>query len=143
MSITLPYALTGGFDELATRFGDIYNTAPDGPIKDTALLCARGCMRIVQENGSLWWNENRTFIVDATSALQATTPNPGGFIIPQGTALATKAHYARTWARFLRRVDVGDNSYLLEALTVLAAWAYWVALWDNNQNGIDEILVNA
>ena len=137
-----PYAITGGFDELATRFGDIYSNAPEGPIKDTALLCAQACMKVVRDTGALYWNENRQAIVDATSALQATAPNPGGFIIPQGTPLAVKAHYARTWARFLRRVDVGDNSYILEALTVLAAWAYWVAIWDNNANGIAEILVD-
>ena len=139
--IQLPYAATGGLDELATRFGDLYASAPDGPIKEGALALSIACMKLPGENGALYWNENRQAIQDAITQFQATTPTPGGFIVPTGTAIAVKAHYARTWARYLRRVDLGDNSYLLEFVGIASIWAYWAALWDNNTNGVDEILV--
>lgn len=135
-----PYEVTGGFDDLASKVGHAKVESSPGLVPIAEALGVL-CMKIVQENGETYWNENRAAIQAQIDAIRATTTDPGGFIVPQGTEAATRWHLVRTWARFMQRIDLGDNSFLRTALTQISIAAYWCALKSNADAGVSEILV--
>lgn len=140
--IQYPFEIVGAFEELAVRFGEVHGILPAGTIKDEALQLSIDCMKIVTDTGDLYYNDQvKTRLQTSIAALQATTPDPGGIVVPKGTAIASKWHLARTWARFMRRIDKGDNTHLGQFLTQASIFAYWAALKDNADNGVSEVLV--
>ena len=134
------HGVLGGADELMVLIESARVDYEPGLVKDYATALSDLAFHMIGEFGATYINEQRENLATIEQTLFNTNTQPQGFIRPTGSELAQKWHRVRTWARFMLRLDLGDNAHLTESLARIGRIAFQLALKANADAGIEEEL---